>query len=262
MRARRGSSEWSLVAFTVLTQAAAGICIVRAAFAPTAPVMPLALGALVLGTLAATLHLGRPAAARLTLANLRASWLSREAALGTAFGAAVIVEMLAPGPVARIGVAVLGAVLVASIARIYMLRTVPAWNSWTTPAAFFGTALGLGAASTAAALAIDGRDPGSLGSLAAFVVATSLLIALLHLRRLAGRGGAGAESAAIVHEERPVALGLRIATGFSAAALLLVCAFPGREAIAPGVAAAAAVLLVSEATGRSLFYASHRRVGM
>jgi DMSO reductase anchor subunit len=143
-----------------------------------------------------------------------------------------------------------------------MLRTVPAWNSWATPVTFVGTALGLGAAITAAAVAIEGRRPEALGPLAAFVAASSLLVWLVHLRRLGGQRGAAAESAAVVREGHPSALGLRIATGFAAAALLLVFAWPGREAAAPGVLAAAAVLLASEAIGRFLFYASHRRIGL
>ena len=94
-----GRSEWQLVAFTILTQMAVGVLVIwglavwliptpipfsDASLYPTA-VLGVTLGSLLLGTLAATLHLGRPSRAGFSVANFRRSWLSREVLSGICF---------------------------------------------------------------------------------------------------------------------------------------------------------------------------------
>jgi len=99
---------------------------------------------------ASTLHLGRPIYAWRSLRGLRHSWLSREV-LGLSLFAGVAAmfaaALLADAPCrAAIGLATLlaGVAGVACSARIYMVRARPAWDSGSTAAEFFATALLLG----------------------------------------------------------------------------------------------------------------------
>ncbi len=140
MRARVVESAGSLVVFTVLAQAAAGVAL----FGGTPAI---ALSLLVVAGAVVLLHLGRPGRARLATARWRRSWLSREVLLGMAFGAALVARLLLPeGRVAAYVAALLGLFFVWAIANVYRLRTVPAWDTWRTPAQFLGTAFLLGAA--------------------------------------------------------------------------------------------------------------------
>jgi len=101
----------------------------------------------------ALLHLGSPQIAYMAIANLRTSWLSREIATAnlfigsaTAFTGAQLLELGSSG--LRVGLAWLtvlaGASLLYSMSRVYMLRTVPIWNTVYTPLSFTLSALILG----------------------------------------------------------------------------------------------------------------------
>ena len=163
---RQRGSEWQLVLFTILTQMAVGTFILwsgaMAAFAKPHPfiagtftvaTLGMVLAFLVLGTLSAGLHLGRPISAVFSIANLQRSWLSREALLGGSFGLVGLITLIRrrlEGPISVVDVTLIavglitGLALLYTISRLYMLRTVPAWNHLGTPAAFFTTSLLLG----------------------------------------------------------------------------------------------------------------------
>lgn len=255
MSAPVGRAELPLVVFTVLGPAAAGIVVAdttlrsfggTTATAPSA--LPVALALLVAGFLVATLHLGRPLAAGRALANAKNSPLSTEILVGAAFATAIVAFLLRPEPPwGEWPAAVIGLAFVHAMARIYRIRTVPAWDSPATPAAFFGTAIALGASTTLALGAADAAAPALAAVAAASALATPA-VAFLHLRRFAVL-----EARARVHR-------FRIATAAAAAAALGI----GSAGAAPAVAyaAALALLLASELAGRALFYASHRRVGL
>jgi anaerobic dimethyl sulfoxide reductase subunit C (anchor subunit) len=81
--------------------------------------------------------------------HLKKSWLSREVVAAGLFGLAWVIQAgsqvfwrVSPKPWLM---AVLGLGLIYSTARIYLLRAVPAWNSWRTPATFLLSAVILGA---------------------------------------------------------------------------------------------------------------------
>lgn len=103
------------------------------------------------GLVASTFHLGHPERALRAFTQWRTSWLSRE-------GWAAVLALLATAPVAlgamagaRPGLLGLIAALlclatIGCTSMIYaQLKTVPRWNSWITPALFFGFALTGGA---------------------------------------------------------------------------------------------------------------------
>lgn len=170
--------ERSLVAFTLLLQTAVGMTWGLAAARlvpgsdPFAAGPLLAVGALTLaGGFAAFLHLGSPRHAWLALAGLRTSWLSREILFTVLFlacwGLMAGIALFGGGGAARAATldaamdvaALVGAVLIYAMSRVYRLRTVPAWDTWRTPARFFLAAVVLGGLAAALALTLAGGRP-------------------------------------------------------------------------------------------------------
>ncbi len=165
--------DWSLVFFTVLTQAAVGAFLVLQALRYLEPrrgareglPLPSVLAVLSAGLLAALFHLATPLQAARAIVNFPTSWLSREIVFGSLF-AALLVALVwreraespalatrwLPGLTALAGLAFLYCQT-----AIYLLPAQPAWNSFATPAAFGGTALRLGILGVAAGLVV--RNP-------------------------------------------------------------------------------------------------------
>jgi anaerobic dimethyl sulfoxide reductase subunit C (anchor subunit) len=283
--------ERSLVAFTILSQMAVGafwtlggayFLVAREAglntagapperpFLTVAVLMVLALGASVL-------HLGTPLAAWRALGNAGSSWLSREVWSTALFtGASALFAGLLwfdrGTPVVRgvvFGVAtLLGLALILSMSWAYRLRTLPAWNSWVTPASFLTTALllgGLAAGVLGAAFAEPwpGRPVGpELPGGAIALLAVEFLLLPLWLAGLAGGSAAARRALARLVEERSAAfkwrLVLMIAT-VGAAGL----AFTPLSRVGPLLLLPAFLLvLVSEVLGRALFYEARVREGV
>ena len=144
-----GFDELPLVAFTLLAQMAAGMAVCLLAL-PTIP-RPwlLSPGALLgVGGLISFLHLGKKRNAWRAVIHLKKSWLSREILMAGLFGLAwtftVGLKEQQAASLAHWVMALLGTGLVTSMAWVYRLRAVPAWNTWRTPASFFLSAAVLG----------------------------------------------------------------------------------------------------------------------
>jgi anaerobic dimethyl sulfoxide reductase subunit B (iron-sulfur subunit) len=145
-----GLHELPLAAFTLLIQMAAGMLVYSLALPAIPPTLLLASGIfLAAGGGAAFMHLGRKRNAWRAVLHLKKSWLSREILMTILFSLAWATVTLAqwqakstPGPWL---LAILGIGLIYSMARVYLLRAVPSWNSWRTPVAFFMSAAALGA---------------------------------------------------------------------------------------------------------------------
>lgn len=277
-------SDWSLVGFTVLSQAAVGASwglaaswalvarqadleIAAAAIAWGAAAVPVLAAAAIAVSL---LHLGRPLRAWRAVANLRLSWLSREVLAAGAFCAAAAVPVVAPrawkGPLLLLACAV-GALLVLAMVRTYRMRTVPAWDSWATGAFFVQSALATGGALTALGLALrspHGR-PGVAMVGAAAVGAAALTAGPLLLtfwrRAIGHRQGAGHDAAErLAHARARTAA--RWAGALGAAGLLLAAPALDAPARIPVLAVAAALALATELVGRELFYRARVRTGL
>jgi anaerobic dimethyl sulfoxide reductase subunit C (anchor subunit) len=161
------TKETPLVIFTILAQMSVGAFVVNGilhlfarrknakagidklsdpALYAIGPVMVVAL-------LISLAHLGDPLHALNTMNNFGRSWLSREIVFGVAFAALAIAfsvvhkrEWLTPllhellaGVTALFGLA-----FILSQAMIYVIPTIPAWDSWATPVSFFVTTFLLG----------------------------------------------------------------------------------------------------------------------
>ena len=281
--------EASLVAFTLLAQAAAGVCWVFLALALRAekagtfaalegvapPLLGAALVAALLGLGASFLHLGNPRNAWRALRNVRTSSLSREVLLASLFTAALgaaLLTRLRPGlPGFAAGFAegfagVVGVGLVMTMAGAYRLRTVPAWDRVATPLAFFGSALVLGKLSVAAALALRGPDAASgactvrlvIGGLA--VLLAGLGVTLFWLRRIGRERGAAREAFdRTAGELRRLVAARIVLTALAAGAGLSALAGPPAAFL---IVAALVLAFAAETAGRVLFYEARVRSGL
>jgi anaerobic dimethyl sulfoxide reductase subunit C (anchor subunit) len=154
--------NWSLVCFTLVTQSAIGLVWVsvmgrwfgggeQSDFFIWSLVTALILTGL--GLIAALTHLSKPRLAPHALRNLTTSWLSREILSVQAFAGAVVLSILAsllevPAVLIILETAacLLGWAAMVAMIRVYLLKTVPVWNSPATVLEFAGSALLLGGA--------------------------------------------------------------------------------------------------------------------
>lgn len=169
--------ELPLILFTLLSQMAVGSFVVlgvvqvfaRRKHDPatvdrlTTPALYAIGPVMVAALIVSMLHLGNPINALNVLNHLGSSWLSREILFGCTFtglGAAfaicqwrgwftTTVRQILAGVTALVGL-----VFVYATANVYLIETVPAWNSWTTPVTFYATTFLLGALAIGTAFVI------------------------------------------------------------------------------------------------------------
>lgn len=303
--------EWSLVIFTIITQMAVGSFVLlggihffaaRKYGIENADKLSdralLAIGpVLVVGVIATFFHLGNPINAPRAISNLGSSWLSREIALVLVFtvGGAVFAFMqwrkIATSTVRNaiaLIVAAVGLMLVYAMASVYVLPTVPAWNTAVTPLSFFLTTFLLGALAIGAAYVItywrlrdsDGDDEKVQYNIVAITLRWLALISLvllgvqfvvipLYVAGLATNPApAAAASAALLTEANGLWFAVRLGLLFLGAGVFSIFIYrsAGEEAqiqvmgyMAYG---AFALVLVAEIMGRYLFYASMVRIGI
>ena len=269
--------DWSLVVFTLLSQAAVGafltLQVLRrlaarrgGAARDGALFVPLSAMLVVLsaGLFAALFHLSTPLEAARAVVNFSSSWLSREIVFGSLFAALLAtlagLELRAAGrPRVRCWLsrlaALAGLAFLYCQTAIYLLPAQPAWNSFATPAAFGGSALRLGILGVAVAVAAGGlpppadpaaaRDSGTGTTLRRLALAGLVVLAVepvvlpLHLAALETDGSAAAAaSAQRLTDDYGGILLLRLALlGVAAAALVGVARVSARPAQRPLTAA-------------------------
>jgi anaerobic dimethyl sulfoxide reductase subunit B len=158
IRPRKQKSEASLVAFTLLAQTSVGMAWAGLWMTNALPLIPyLLIGlCLAIGGFFSFAHLGAKRNAWRAPFHLKKSWLSREILTASLFGASWLAEIFVPE--IKWVTALLGAVFVYSMAKVYRLHVMPAWDSWRTTAGFFVTAALLGHAAMLNALAAKSGD--------------------------------------------------------------------------------------------------------
>jgi anaerobic dimethyl sulfoxide reductase subunit C (anchor subunit) len=287
---RLAGSTWPLIAFTLLTQMVVGTFVlwgIATIFLPTLNpysegqyseiLLTALLLVLIIGALAATFHLGRPLAAVFSLTNLNNSWLSRETIMSVGFGLMILILLvlrwrgidfnLLTHTVILLGI-VCGLGLVYGIARLYRLRTVPAWNHLGTPATFYTTSLLLGMVMLIMLLSLM-LSRGDSVSNNLFVkrimeVSPNLIALLVGIQAgifgfvifyLNNQGGAAADSVRILWTKlRGVLIWRWLTAGLGVAILI----FGFHQVF---IYLAFALLLISEVLGRYLFYGFYQRTG-
>lgn len=245
IRAVKSKSELPLVAFTLLSQMAAGMAALSFFTSPLTATVLVAIGSLIgAGGLVSLLHLGAPMNAWRALAHLNKSWLSREILVFGLFGAGWLAALVMPG-MGKLPLALCGVGLVYSMAQVYSLRSLPAWDTNRTLLAFTVSALLLGGLGLAVADALMNGTP-KVGYLFA-----------------AGVGGGGALMLALSDREQAHRAARRLRLGLIGLVLLglvTICFVPDPA----GMWLALPILILAlgeEALGRWLFYEHlHRRV--
>lgn len=186
----RGLREWSLVVFTLLSQAGAGLVLYKAWLRlPDYKLTPaerhegtalLTAAVLLIVAMAFSgLHLGRPRRAFGALTNLRSSWLSREILLALLLLGVTLTAWRTASEIAFWSATVAAVAYVAGMAQVYRQRTVPSWNRRGMLSDFLSTSVMLGLASSAfIGLILDG-SPAKSWPTVGFVLAMLLLVGIL-----------------------------------------------------------------------------------
>ena len=302
--------EWALVAFTILSQMSVGTFLVlgvvhffarRSAGAETTEQLTdialLAIGpVIILAFIASLFHLGNPLNAYRAVANLDSSWLSREILSGVLF--AVVGGLFALMQWRKIGsqtlrtviawiAALIGLFFVYAMASVYMMRTVPTWNTWYTPASFFTTTFLLGAVAVGAAFVashayLARKEPQEAAALSDLLRRSLFWIAIASVVMLGiqfviipsylAYQYTGEASAIVALRETVNQYGavfivrlvlVFVGAGLLAVALVRTVLKPGYESRLAGLTYTAfALVLVSEVLGRFLFYASFAGAGV
>jgi len=298
--------ERSLITFTILAQMAVGAMwaagilhawVTRQTGANVAdslidPALPIIAPIMIVAMLASFFHLGTPINAWRALANIRSSWLSREILFTILFTGTSLVFMVMQwfeigSTELRTAIAVAPALcglgLIISMANVYQLRTVPAWNTRLTLVSFFITACLLGTSLVGVMLIVvlDNMHPGQLFVLItryklspdalfnAIALNTIVLIAIefMVIRQWLAKMKAGPEasiqSAVKITREHGSIFRLRIALALVGlvAAVLLALSNDRTTTIGFTVTAFGSIV-IAEVLGRMLFYAARVRSGV
>lgn len=296
------NKDWTLVFFTVLSQLSVGIilCFTWLAFFEvetrfvgltgldsTNPVL-LALLFVGVATVVSPLHLGKPSNAPRSLNNLKGSWVSREI-LALAVYSTSLVVILVLGlnfqrfeflPHLLVLSSVFGILFIWMMTRIYLIPTIPPWNSAYTGLSFASTAVCLGLVTilllqyaglvragcvTCVAQFVDDRVHAVLMVALGLVLLLELVSGFVHQTRLTGMSG-GIESVVFgegkyhrLFHFRMILLGLTIL-------LLTIILF--RPAVLAGHGSQPWLLLLpglvfmQAFAGRLLFFSSYFRIGV
>ena len=278
--------EWSLIAFTLLTQIAVGAFIAggmmerrmkslnrESASVTSKRTLPAVIVLAVVALITSFLHLGNPGNALHALNNIGSSWLSREILFVSLFTGGVIVFYLlllwkkgteTLRKIVAYITALAGLMAVFSMAKVYMLETVPVWNTLFTPLQFFFTTFLLGG------LAVLSYNKNYEVSTIIFpmkimlvVVLASIVTWIASTYMLSGGGVAARASLDALLVKYGWLFYVRIV--LLALSVILILYPIIRKALQNHtllLAGCFTMLLVAEVIGRYLFYASYVRIGI
>lgn len=286
------SSDWSLVLFTILVQSAVGIVVItegaRLFFGADGKTLrwqtPVACLMTALGLLLSLTHLGTPLHSVFTIMNLGDSWLSREILSVSGFFGVVlaitILRMRAPEAKAQVLSAiavVLGLVAVFVMTRVYLLETVPVWNTVATAFSFYGTMLLAGAVASGVIGSIENSGnecdesctsvTGLLCISAQVGLALKFIAIVLSMIALSNMDGVGTSGLDLVAEEGVGVLVARIAmicVGVGVFTWFGVKAIGTKQlrlSMNPALCALALVM-AGEILDRLMFYGTYMRIGI
>lgn len=159
------NTEWSLVFFTTISQLATGIMIAVLPFVFAKKLkesaklnqttLYFAAGLMLIALILSFLHLSNPVNAVYALSNLETSWLSREilfVSLFLFFLVLINLILYFKRPSVKyyrafiLITTIVGVIMIYAMSKLYIISTVPAWNSVSTIIEFYSTALLIGSA--------------------------------------------------------------------------------------------------------------------
>jgi anaerobic dimethyl sulfoxide reductase subunit C (anchor subunit) len=203
-------------------------------------------------------HLGHPFAAYRAILNIGESWLTREIVFFPAFMLFVFLygfyaktkhQKRTFGWITTI----LGALTIYSTGMIYTIPAVPAWNSGTTVAAFFATALLLGPVLIQFMMYVTDKKVVNFSLYTTIVVAFAILLNIINFTILKGGLPAAIDSASILIAS-PLYWGKMVA--LLAAFVLAGYGLVKRKSSFSVVSITFTCFIVAEFLGRLLFYSS------
>jgi anaerobic dimethyl sulfoxide reductase subunit C (anchor subunit) len=286
------SSDWSLVLFTILVQSAVGIVVITEAArlfsgasgstlrwqTPVACIMT------ALGLVLSLTHLGTPLHSVFTIMNLGDSWLSREILSVSAFFAAICVlsfvrirnDEAKATALSALSMA-LGLLAVFVMTKVYLLETVPGWNTVSTAFSFYGTTLLAGAVASGVIGSIEnsGKDcdedctavTGLLCASAQVGLALKFIAVALGMIALSNVGSLGTSGLDLVAGEGVSVLVVRIAMICAGVGIFTWFGFKAigakqfRLAVNPALCALVLVM-AGEIIDRLMFYGTYMRIGI
>ncbi|WP_407313201.1 dimethyl sulfoxide reductase anchor subunit family protein [Desulfosporosinus sp. SB140] len=283
------STEWPLIIFTILTQMAVGtyivLVILRSLLSkkidPQTAVKLTNFGLLAVGPIMAIsllislFHLGSPAIAFYSIANLGSSWLSREIFFSGVFFFLWIITYYfnsknKSGNALNWITAIIGLLAIFSMSSIYSSSIMPAWMAADTFISFFGTTFVLGMIASAATIGFSAKGEKlqeatvsllqRISLLTLAVIVLQLIFLPQYLSGLSGGGQAGQTSAQLLSATYSFPMILHwLLTVVGAALVTYVLYKKGPEKLmtlpASTIYLAFIIVLVGEFVGRYLFYA-------
>jgi DMSO reductase anchor subunit len=233
------------------------------------------------------LHLGKKSNAVNSLNHLSSSWLSREIFAVLLFGSSVLLafllRMLNPQaewaiPASLIFSSLTGIFLVTAISKVYLIKTIPPWNSWHTPMSFFLSALSLGAVTLILISLIHFENPETnpaftkftacISWIAVALIAIEIIATLVFHSALTKQSPAGIEQISFTSGTYHTLKLVRIFILFVALVFIVyfIIQLPGSSDIFHTYlrffSMIFALVIIEEIIGRYLFYASYYRVGV
>jgi anaerobic dimethyl sulfoxide reductase subunit C len=161
-----GSSEWALLLFTLFAQTAVGLIFSMAVMSSgrhmvlrllytsvRQQVTVIAILLMAAAVLFSFFHLGSPLRAVYAMSNLQTSWLGREILMVIVFSGILAVRLIilliyrTDEVLNRIVLwicFIAGYAMIYTMARVYMIPTIPAWNQASTMVLFFSSSFLLG----------------------------------------------------------------------------------------------------------------------
>ena len=317
------TQETPLVIFTILAQLSVGAFVINGVLHVLAgrkngqakvdklsdPAL-YAIGPIMIVALAVSVaHLGDPLHALYTCENFGRSWLSREIVFGVAFAVGAIVFSVAhankwftPMLLQLLAglTALLGLAFILSQGMIYVIPTIPGWDSWATPVSFFittfllgGLAVGVDFVVVTTIPSMRARHGGDttpllyqslrwISASAMVLLGVQFVVEPTYALELASKGGAAAQSANLLlygggsvfivemvlffAGGAMVAFFLHMIRSGGPAAVAVVgggatAAGLSQRAMVYAVSTAFVLVLASEVLGRMLFYTANVRIG-
>lgn len=255
----------SLVIFTVLAQASAGLCLMLVLMKlggsiTSQKVMTkgyfVALVLLGIAGLASITHLGQPFRVMNVMSGLaHGSRLSWEIAAVTVFGGLAFITAglnfkghpLGASAALQLMTAVFGLLMVYAITRVYTLHTVRAWNTQWTLAQFMTSALLLGCVLGTALLAFDNKSS-ELTKVMTLLVIGGILLQLPLMTQFIGQ--IERQLSVVIDSQLPV---IRLVLLVAGCLLWLLPMIKDQPSVAFSLAATI-LLIGSEMAGRAYFY--------
>lgn len=285
--------EWSLLIFTLIVQLCIGSFILSGIITSgvdnfsknglhnlQGKILIVTCVLLIIATLISLLHLGSPFNAMNVFNNLKSSWLSREILFQSLFIAGIIIytalffKFKNPETFKIVywTVAIGGAGLLFSMSKLYMLQTVPAWNTFLTPVNFILTSFLLGIVFILFLWGINGDNTDKLNLLLFnksiiiyLAVLLSISLVLIPLQLFLLKTGSATTALSYGHIFKTNLIIFWIRTVSLIFALALTIYLMNKDFGSVGLSAIyllTGIVFISEILGRYLFYASFERVGL